>query len=37
MFDCGNLRQGKYLFRFENRWLGAEGFIEKVKTWWSSY
>ena len=24
-------------FRFENMWLKAEGFVEKVKSWWKTY
>jgi hypothetical protein len=24
-------------FKFENIWLKFEGFVEKLKQWWSSY
>lgn len=23
--------------KFENMWLGADGFVDKVRSWWSSY
>uniref|UniRef100_A0A2N9G4U0 Reverse transcriptase domain-containing protein n=1 Tax=Fagus sylvatica TaxID=28930 RepID=A0A2N9G4U0_FAGSY len=37
MLDCGDGHWGRRLFRFENMWLKAEGFLEKVGNWWTSY
>ena len=37
LLDCGGVRKGKSLFRFENMWLRVEGFMDKVKEWWQSY
>ncbi len=37
MLVCGNGQWGQQPFRFENMWLKAEGFMEKVGSWWSSY
>ena len=28
---------GKRPFRFENMWLKAEGFVDKVRSWWEAY
>ena len=30
-------RSGRIPFRFENIWLRAEDFADKVKVWWASY
>jgi endonuclease/exonuclease/phosphatase family metal-dependent hydrolase len=30
-------RIGKSAFKFENMWLKEEGFVDKVKSWWSSF
>ena len=35
--DCGRIGGGKSPFRFENMWLKAEGFVDRVKGWWASY
>uniref|UniRef100_A0A2N9G614 Uncharacterized protein n=1 Tax=Fagus sylvatica TaxID=28930 RepID=A0A2N9G614_FAGSY len=35
--DCGRLDGGKSPFWFENMWLKAEGFVDRVKGWWASY
>ena len=37
LLDCGRNRGGKYPFKFENMWLRAEGFVDRVKHWWESY
>ena len=37
LLDCGGMRTGKSLFRFENMWLRVEGFMDKMKEWWQSY
>ncbi len=28
---------GKRSFKFENMWLKTEGFVDRVKNWWSTY
>uniref|UniRef100_A0A0V0HLY3 Putative ovule protein n=1 Tax=Solanum chacoense TaxID=4108 RepID=A0A0V0HLY3_SOLCH len=33
----GSWKKNKSYFTFENWWLGTEGFIDKVKVWWSSF
>uniref|UniRef100_A0A2N9FU80 Reverse transcriptase domain-containing protein n=1 Tax=Fagus sylvatica TaxID=28930 RepID=A0A2N9FU80_FAGSY len=35
--ECGNLQRRRRPFRFENMWLKAEGFVERVRSWWESY
>lgn len=35
--ECGNIQRKRRPFRFENMWLKAEGFTEKVQSWWDSY
>jgi exonuclease III len=37
LLDCGFFQGGAKPFRFENMWLKADGFVEKVKGWWESY
>ena len=37
LLDCGGIRTGKSLFRFENMWLRVDGFMDKIKEWWQSY
>jgi exonuclease III len=37
LFKCGVIRRGRRPFRFENMWLKAEGFGDRVKSWWESY
>ena len=37
LLDCGGMRKGKSLFRFENMWLRVEGFLDKFKEWCQSY
>jgi hypothetical protein len=37
LLECDNIKHGKQPFRFENMWLKAEGFEDKVKLWWDSY
>ncbi|XP_042980834.1 uncharacterized protein LOC122310767 [Carya illinoinensis] len=37
MLDCGDLCNGHQSFKFENMWLKSEGFVDRVKQWWSSY
>ena len=37
MLECGDFSKGRRPFRFKNMWLGADGFVDKVKGWWESY
>ncbi|KAG6646425.1 hypothetical protein CIPAW_07G008100 [Carya illinoinensis] len=37
LLDCGGIRKGRWPFKFENMWLKSEGFVDRVKQWWSSY
>lgn len=36
LLEGGGLKRGHSSFRFENMWLGEEGFKDKMKTWWGS-
>ncbi|KAB1227941.1 hypothetical protein CJ030_MR1G013821 [Morella rubra] len=37
MLESDTFGRGKTPFRFENMWLKEEGFVERVRGWWSSY
>ncbi|WMV25457.1 hypothetical protein MTR67_018842 [Solanum verrucosum] len=37
MLECGEWDSSSSYFKFENMWLQAEGFLDSVKNWWSSY
>lgn len=37
ILESGYVGRGKKPFRLENIWLKAEGFVDKVGTWWRSY
>jgi hypothetical protein len=37
LLDCGGIQSGGRYFKFKNMWLKAEGFVGRVKRWWSSY
>ncbi|XP_041015022.1 uncharacterized protein LOC121257839 [Juglans microcarpa x Juglans regia] len=37
LLDCSGIRGGRRYFKFENMWLKSEGFVERVRQWWSSY
>jgi hypothetical protein len=37
MLMRGCLQNGKSSFKFENMWLKEEGFVDKVRSWWSSF
>jgi hypothetical protein len=37
MLECGFFQRGRRPFRFENMWLKADGFLERVQNWWGSY
>lgn len=36
MLECGNWEQQKSYFKFENWWLGVEGFNDLIQEWWSN-
>ena len=35
--EGGDIRKGRRPFRFENKWLQVDDFVEKVKNWWDLY
>jgi exonuclease III len=37
MLECDCFQRGRRPFRFENMWLKADGFLERVQNWWGSY
>ena len=37
MLNCGNIRRGRQPFRFENMWMKAADFLDRVEGWWGSY
>nr|XP_016432311.1 PREDICTED: uncharacterized protein LOC107758975 [Nicotiana tabacum] len=37
LLQCGDWAANPSYFKFENMWLQAEGFMNKVKEWWLSY
>jgi hypothetical protein len=37
ILECGQLQKCKWPFRFENMWLKADGFMNRVRHWWLSY
>jgi len=36
LLDCGGVQWGSRPFKFENMWLKAEGFVDRVRLWWES-
>jgi hypothetical protein len=36
LLDCGSVHCGRRYFKFENIWLKAEGFVDKVRQWLTS-
>ncbi|KAB1227404.1 hypothetical protein CJ030_MR1G020871 [Morella rubra] len=36
ILESGFVGRGKKLFRFENMWLKADGFVDRVGLWWRS-
>lgn len=36
-FYYGGNHGGKHYFKFEIMWLEVDGFMENVRSWWSSY
>ena len=36
LLEGGGMKRGPSTFRFENMWLGEEGFKNQMKTWWES-
>ena len=37
LVEIGGMDRGRCAFKFENMWLKAEGFLERVKHWWEGY
>ena len=37
LVEAGGMARGKTSFKFENMWLEALDFVDKVWAWWSSY
>jgi len=37
LLDCGGIQWSSRLFKFENMWLKDDGFLDRVRLWWSSY
>ena len=37
LLEAGGMARGKSAFKFENMWLKADGFRDKVQGWGSSY
>ncbi|KAG6660373.1 hypothetical protein CIPAW_03G101600 [Carya illinoinensis] len=37
LLDGGGIEGGRRYFKFENMWLKSEGFVERVRLWWTSY
>jgi hypothetical protein len=37
LLDCDGMIKGKRPFKFENMWLKADGFVDRVRAWWLSY
>ncbi|KAG6626350.1 hypothetical protein CIPAW_15G041600 [Carya illinoinensis] len=37
LLDCGRVQRRHRSFKFENMWLKADDFEEKVRQWWASY
>ena len=35
--EAGGRARGKSSFKFENMWLKAEGFVDRVCCWWNNY
>ena len=37
LLKAGAIRHGRSAFKFENMWLKAEGFVDRVQHWWNGY
>ena len=37
LLDCGGIHRWRRYFKFENMWLIADGFVERVRAWWTTY
>uniref|UniRef100_A0A2N9GQ47 Reverse transcriptase domain-containing protein n=1 Tax=Fagus sylvatica TaxID=28930 RepID=A0A2N9GQ47_FAGSY len=37
LLEAGGMARGKSSFKFENMWLKAPDFVDKVQRWWSGY
>ena len=37
LLEASVVRRGQSAFKFENMWLKAECFVDRVKQWWDGY
>ena len=37
LLEVGVVRRSRSAFKFENMWLKAEDFVDRVKQWWDGY
>ena len=37
LLEGGNFQSDSWSFRFENTWLKANGFVDRMRSWWESY
>ena len=37
LLEASVVQRGRSAFKFENMWLKAEVFVDKVKQWWDGY
>ena len=37
LLEASVVQQGRSAFKFENMWLKAEGFVDRVQQWWNGY
>ena len=37
LVEAGGMAREKSPFKFENKWLKVEGFVDRVWCWWNSY
>ena len=37
LWEASVVRRGQSAFKFENMWLQAEGFVDRVQQWWIGY
>ena len=37
LLEADGFHKGRCAFKFENMWLKAEGFVERVQQWWNGY
>ena len=37
LLETGVVRRSRSAFKFENMWLKAKGFVDRVQHWWNGY